>query len=211
MRKFIISFCFLTVALSLQATSLSGIRIESANEFFIVFIDGRQVSSPTTSCFVANLHSGRYRIEIYAANSFGPNDRLEKGKLLYSESIRYNGIGIEDIFIDKGDEMNNPTMVMNRRAFEEFFQMYKAKPFESDRMSLIETTQITSSFTSEQCKRLVNLYTFDSEKKKVMQKMYPRIANKENFFIVIDCLTFTSEKNEMNNFVKQYYYRGNKQ
>lgn len=64
MRKIIISFCILLSALSLQAQSVSGIRIDGGNTPILVYFGGNQMCLPTTTCFVANLDRGYYTVEI---------------------------------------------------------------------------------------------------------------------------------------------------
>ena len=68
---------------------------------------------------------------------------------------------------------------------------------------------ILTGFTSDQCLQLVNLFSFDSEKIKLMQAMYPRIVDKPNFYLVIESLTFQSDKNKMNEFVRKYHNQRN--
>lgn len=55
MRKIIISFCILFAALSLQAQSVNGIRIDGGNTPILVYLGGNQICLPTTTCFIANL------------------------------------------------------------------------------------------------------------------------------------------------------------
>ena len=66
MRKIIISFCILFAALSLQAQSVNGIRIDGGNTPILVYLGGNQISLPTTTCFIANLNPGHYTVEVYA-------------------------------------------------------------------------------------------------------------------------------------------------
>ena len=47
MRKIIISFCILFAALSLQAQSVNGIRIDGGNTPILVYLGGNQISLPT--------------------------------------------------------------------------------------------------------------------------------------------------------------------
>ena len=56
MRKIIISFCILFAALSLQAQSVNGIRIDGGNTPILVYLGGNQICLPTTTCFIANLN-----------------------------------------------------------------------------------------------------------------------------------------------------------
>ena len=66
MRKIIISFCILFAALSLQAQSVNGIRIDGGNTPILVYLGGNQISLPTTTCFIANLNPGHYTVEVFA-------------------------------------------------------------------------------------------------------------------------------------------------
>ena len=75
MRKIIISFCILFAALSLQAQSVNGIRIDGGNTPILVYLGGNQISLPTTTCFVANLKSGYYTVGLP-----GPVNEYGKGK-----------------------------------------------------------------------------------------------------------------------------------
>lgn len=42
-----------------------------------------------------------------------------------------------------------------------------------------------------------------------MQAIYPRIVDKPNFYLVIESLTFQSDKNKMNEFVRKYHSQRN--
>ena len=100
MRKIIISFCILLSALSLQAQSVSGIRIDGGNTPILVYFGGNQMCLPTTTCFVANLDRGYYTVEVYATRFTRPGERVWKGERLYNERVYFDGRGVKDIFVD---------------------------------------------------------------------------------------------------------------
>ncbi len=79
MRKIIISFCILFAALSLQAQSVNGIRIDGGNTPILVYLGGNQICLPTTTCFIANLNPGHYTVEVFATR-FLPVRESEYGK-----------------------------------------------------------------------------------------------------------------------------------
>ena len=85
MRKIIISFCILLAALSLKAQSISGIRIDGGNIPILVYFGGNQMCMPTTTCFVANLKSGYYTVEVYSTRFSRPGERVWKGERLYKD------------------------------------------------------------------------------------------------------------------------------
>lgn len=210
MRQFIITICFLVAAISLQAAPIEGIRIESNGEPVIVFVDGQQICTPTTSCFIANLKAGQYQIEVFSVYFSHPKDRGRKSRLLHKEHFHYHGRGIQDIFVkpqqDHSDRHNSRhDRVMDDYSFEDFFRIFKKNNFDSERTKLIETALMTSDFTAEQCKRITKAYSFDSERIKVLQMMYPQVVDKQNFFKAIESLKFQSDKDKMNEFIKRYH------
>ena len=222
MRKIIISFCILLAALSLKAQSISGIRIDGGNTPILVYFGGNQMCMPTTTCFVANLKSGYYTVEVYSTRFSRPGERVWKGERLYKDNVYFNGIGVTEIVVDGRDEIrpdNRPgrpghgghrpdydqdDRVMNSQLFNTFLNSVKKVPFKDDRMTLINTALASSDFTSGQCLQLTKLYTFDDDRMEIMKMMYPRIVDKEAFFTVIATLTFSSNKDEMNKFVQNY-------
>ena len=222
MRKIIISFCILLAALSLKAQSISGIRIDGGNTPILVYFGGNQMCMPTTTCFVANLKSGYYTVEVYSTRFSRPGERVWKGERLYKDNVYFNGIGVTEIVVDGRDEIrpddrpgrpghgghrpdyDQYDRVMNSQLFNTFLNSVKKVPFKDDRMTLINTALASSDFTSGQCLQLTKLYTFDDDRMEIMKMMYPRIVDKEAFFTVIATLTFSSNKDEMNKFVQNY-------
>lgn len=225
MRKIIISFCILFAALSLQAQSVNGIRIDGGNTPILVYFGGNQMCLPTTTCFVANLKSGYYTVEVYATRFTRPGERVWKGERLYNERVYFNGNGVTEIMVNGRDEMrpdNRPgrpehgghrpvydryDRVMSDQLFQTFFDNVKNEPFEKDRIALINAALASSDFTTAQCLQLVKFYTFDNERMKIMKMIYPRIVDKEAFFTVVNILTFSSNKEKMYDFVKEYNER----
>lgn len=217
MRKFLFC-CLLVVTIALQAAPISGLSIESSRVEVVVYVDGAQVCYPTFSCFVANLPRGTYRIEVYAAERSDYQGR-SRGRALYSERVYVNGREVKTIVV--GNQREEPIgerdpittirdreprygRVMSAGTFSDFIGKVKSRPFTDDRLKMIEMAVGNSYFTSDQCLRLTDLFSFDSEKVKLMKLMYPRIADKDRFYIVVDKLTFSSDRNKVMDFVKNY-------
>ena len=220
MRKIIISFCILFAALSLQAQSVNGIRIDGGNTPILVYLGGNQISLPTTTCFIANLNPGHYTVEVFATRFTRAGERVWKGEKLYKDLVYFDGRGVTEIWVDGRDNMrperpgrpeqgeHRPgygyNRVMNDQLFQTFYKEMKNEPFKDDRMKLLNAALAGSDFTSAQCLQLTKLYTFDDDRMEIMKMMYPRIVDKEAFFTVIATLTFSSNKDEMNKFVQNY-------
>lgn len=217
MRKFMFC-CLLVLATVLQAAPISGISIESSRMPIVVYVDGSQVCHPTFSCFVANLARGTYRIEVYAAERSDYQSR-SRSRALYSERVYVSGrevktivmndregasIGERDPITTVRDREPRYSRVMSAGTFSDFFAKVKNRSFTDDRLKMVEMAVSSSYFTSDQCLRLTELFSFDSEKVKLMKLMYPSVADKGRFYIVVDKLTFSSDRNKVMDFVKNY-------
>lgn len=93
---------------------------------------------------------------------------------------------------------------MNSADFNRFFSDYKKGPFESGRTKMLNEIVSSSGFTCVQGRRLVELYTFDTEKKNMIKKLYPMINDKQNFSVLTDIFTFEMDKREMREFAESY-------
>ena len=220
MRKIIISFCILFAALSLQAQSVNGIRIDGGNTPILVYLGGNQICLPTTTCFIANLNPGHYTVEVFATRFTRAGERVWKGEKLYKDFVYFDGRGVTEIWVDGRDNMrperpgrpeqgeHRPgygyNRVMNDQLFQTFYKEMKNEPFKDDRMKLLNAALAGSDFTSAQCLQLTKLYTFDDDRMEIMKIMYPRIVDKEAFFTVINSLTFSSSKEKMKDFIIGY-------
>jgi len=220
MRKIIISFCILFAALSLQAQSVNGIRIDGGNTPILVYLGGNQICLPTTTCFIANLNPGHYTVEVFATRFTRAGERVWKGEKLYKDLVYFDGRGVTEIWVDGRDNMrperpSRPEQgehrpgygynrVMNDQLFQTFYKEMKNEPFKDDRMKLLNAALAGSDFTSAQCLQLTKLYTFDDDRMEIMKIVYPRIVDKEAFFTVINTLTFSSSKEKMKDFIIGY-------
>lgn len=220
MRKIIISFCILFAALSLQAQSVNGIRIDGGNTPILVYLGGNQICLPTTTCFIANLNPGHYTVEVFATRFTRAGERVWKGEKLYKDLVYFDGRGVTEIWVDGRDNMrperpgrpeqgeHRPgygyNRVMNDQLFQTFYKEMKNEPFKDDCMKLLNAALAGSDFTSAQCLQLTKLYTFDDDRMEIMKIMYPRIVDKEAFFTVINTLTFSSSKEKMKDFIIGY-------
>ena len=220
MRKIIISFCILFAALSLQAQSVNGIRIDGGNTPILVYLGGNQICLPTTTCFIANLNPGHYTVEVFATRFTRAGERVWKGEKLYKDLVYFDGRGVTEIWVDGRDNMrperpSRPEQgehrpgygynrVMNDQLIQTFYKEMKNEPFKDDRMKLLNAALAGSDFTSAQCLQLTKLYTFDDARMEIMKIMYPRIVDKEAFFTVINTLTFSSSKEKMKDFIIGY-------
>lgn len=107
------------------------------------------------------------------------------------------------------DKKYHRPRAMNPAEFNRFFSDFKSEPFESGRTKMLDEVVPPSGFTCAQGRKLVELYTFDTEKKNMIKKLYPKIGDKKNFSVLTDIFTFEMDKREMREFAESYDSRRN--
>lgn len=221
MRKTLFTLSLLIFAVALHAQSLAGLRIDGGNTSILVYLDGKQVNLPATSCFVAGLAPGYYLLEVYATTYGRAGQRVQRGEQLHSERIYVDGRGMRDVVVQgrSGQAVYLPHpdrevyypgygfRVMDETLFDSFYKEVRRAGFTEERKVLLQTAAVNSAFTSAQCLRLCKLFSFDDDRMEVMKMLYPHVVDKEAFFTVIGTLSFTSNREEMNRFVRNYKRR----
>jgi hypothetical protein len=199
----LLSLLLLVPANNASAQGLNGIRVES-NTPIEVFVDGVKVCNMVNSCMVANLRRGTYLIEVFAAPSGG----YGSPQIVFSENVRYSGVGIRDIFVGGGNSHGGniyvPGMLrpMDDRTFDEFLARIKAAKFDSDKKDIIEMATRSNMFFTAQVKALCETYKFDSERLWLLKQMYPSIIDRERAFLLTDLLSFSNSKEEFRKYTE---------
>ncbi len=88
----------------------------------------------------------------------------------------------------------------------EFKQIYLSvvkEKYEHDKIALAKKHVIKQCFTSEQAKKLIDVFTHDRERMELAKAAYPVIVDKENYKIVQDCFSFSENKKEFLNFLNR--------
>jgi hypothetical protein len=78
----------------------------------------------------------------------------------------------------------------------------KAKSFPADKLALIDVLANDRCFNVEQIKTIGKEFSFGDDKLKVFKKLYAKCPDQNNYYKLVDELSFSSEKDELNNFIK---------
>ncbi len=92
---------------------------------------------------------------------------------------------------------------MPEEKFVQLIDMLKKAPFESDRMDIVRTAARDNFFTSEQVKRIMETFQFDENRIKAAKILYPRVVDRENFFVVYSALTHSSSREELRKWIEK--------
>lgn len=194
----------------MQAQSLTGLRIDGGDVPLLVYIDGQQVCTPSTSCFVANLREGTYLVEAYAVEYHYRTGRPECGERLFRSFVFHRGNGVQDLSVlpDRQSDYDrshlpdlrryrNSMRVMTPSGFDDFMKRLKREPFKDGKLALLDTVLPEAYFTCEQCSRMAELFSFDDDRLDVVMRVYPRVIDKEYGFRLMDLFTFQSSKDKL--------------
>ncbi len=80
-------------------------------------------------------------------------------------------------------------------------QAMRAKNFPDEKLSILNVAAKDRCFSVAQIKTIGKEFTFGSERLKVFKMLYEKCNDKENYFKLVDELTFDSEKDELKKFI----------
>ena len=72
----------------------------------------------------------------------------------------------------------------------------KNASFDDRKMDLIEVASLGAYYSCEQCATMMGLFSFGDKKLAVLRLMAPRIVDPHHAYIILDKLSFLSEKDE---------------
>ena len=79
-------------------------------------------------------------------------------------------------------------------AFAEFIRDIQRKPFKDDKIRFIQDAARRNYFTTDQARRVLQLFTLDDDKLTVLEALAPRLRDGFNAHQLVDLFTFSSAK-----------------
>lgn len=93
-----------------------------------------------------------------------------------------------------GHRCDDDGRYMSKQEFEVLYAKVKGKSFGDDKLELIEIGSLDSRFACHQCRRIMDLFSFEDEKLEALMLMAPHIVDMENGELIVEALTFESNK-----------------
>ena len=84
----------------------------------------------------------------------------------------------------------------NEEWFNDVLRTARRKTFEDERIAYIQDVARGYRFTTKQTIRLLQLFTWDDQKLKVLSPIAPRLRDPYNAYQIIDCFTFSDAKEQ---------------
>lgn len=105
---------------------------------------------------------------------------------------------------DNGGGWNNGYgNVMREREFSAAKEQIKKEWFENTRLTVAKQVIDGNSFTTQQVKELMFLFTFENNRLEIAKYAYRRTVDKQNYYQLNDALTFNSNKEELARFIRE--------
>ncbi len=92
---------------------------------------------------------------------------------------------------------------MPEDKFLQLIDMLRKEAFESSKLDIVRTAAKNNFFTSEQVKRIMEEFQFDENRLKVAKILYPRVVDRENFFVVYSALTYSSSREQLRKWIEK--------
>lgn len=104
---------------------------------------------------------------------------------------------------DDGEWNNGYDNVMNAREFESVKEQIRKEWFESSRLISVKTIIDKNSFTVQQVKEMMLLFTFENNRLEVAKSAYRNTVDKHRYFELNDVFNFSSSRDELARFIRE--------
>lgn len=85
---------------------------------------------------------------------------------------------------------------MSEREFAILYRHVKEKSFPEERFELIEIGSLDSRFGCDQCRQLLELFSFDDDRLKALAFLAPHITDRRNASQLLELFTFPSNREQ---------------
>ncbi|MBA3985112.1 MAG: DUF4476 domain-containing protein [Flavobacteriales bacterium] len=193
--------------------SKSNLQIEFQKgdfEYYILHI-GNQSYRPDRTLWIENLSEGFNPLEIYHLQ--GRNRKLvySGGVILAPKATTVTNFRRGSLFVTSVIPqfpeviVDYPTnyVSMNYHQFNQFKYFINKERFDLSRMDIIKMSLRFNFFSSSQIKELMHLLSFESSKLEFAKLAFEKVIDPENYYMVVQSLTFSSSKRELTQYVNQ--------
>ena len=102
---------------------------------------------------------------------------------------------------DNDDKYGRPMSVQSFTALKEALSKER---FDNARVTIAKQVIDQNYFTADQVKQLVQMYSTDSYKLDLAKYAYKNTVNKQEYFILYEAFTFSSSKEDLANYIRQF-------
>ena len=92
---------------------------------------------------------------------------------------------------------------MTEAQFAKLKRALEAEAFEDGKLELLKDAAAQHRFTSEQVAEIMDLFDFDANRVEAAVICYPKVVDKQNFFVVYSHLEFDASKDELRQKIKK--------
>ncbi len=98
---------------------------------------------------------------------------------------------------------NGYSNVISQKDFDQVKQSLQKEWFENNRITSAKFIIENNYFTAGHVKELMMLFSFDDKKLEIAKLAYRKTADKQNYYICNEALTFSSNKEELARFIRE--------
>ena len=110
----------------------------------------------------------------------------------------------ENILYVKPGSFEEKPKPMTEEQFRRLLETLKDESFSDTKLDILKEAARYNWFTSEQVARILEVFDFDEDRLKAAKMLYPRVVDKENFYIVYSRFEFSSTKEELRRWIERH-------
>lgn len=212
----LISFLLVNGKAFSNSSSLIIDVLEHPTKTYLIELDNGTTYETAVDIRIDHLRFGQNGLRIFKRSIRGSrrNPRYED-RLVYQGSIHIpnnsvvhsqlvnRNLLINSIIRKRPPHRPDRNFGMNPRAFQQLKRSVVNESFDRDRLELLSYAARNGNFNSRQVAELMSYMSFDSYKLKFAKIAYRSTVDQQNYLIVRDGLTFSSNRRKLMNFINR--------
>jgi hypothetical protein len=156
------------------------------------------------SVVISDLKPGQHTLSLVRNNQNNKTNQtsftLRQG---YDLTITVSANGSISSVETRTAKNGNAGTQLSSSAFTKLYNQTKAKTSSSTRSSYLQTqfTSLNKKMTSSQASQLIQLVNSESSRLKLAKQSYPMISDQANFSLVVNLLSSSANRAELNNYI----------
>lgn len=180
---------------------------------------------------ISNLYPGYHSIKIYKEDKRRNNGRLNfynRYQLIFQKSVnlskgyqldfmvnRFGRVFMDEAIWDNNyyddqqpnnhnDNWSNNNRQMDQQVFEQLKTTLQNESFDNSKLTMAKQAIGSNWVSTSQVKQLLELFSYEDNKLVLAKYAYPYTTDRNNYFLLYDGFTYSSSKEELAKFIRDY-------
>ena len=186
--------------------------VASHDERFMVYVDGDMINRmPQSKVVIDRMDYNLHDIYVVLTSpenkinmiTYSPVNHREKMEVHYDRLHNLLHLHLPQHFESHLTHQMGQREICSYDEVMHMLELLKKENFDSSREKLAMDFVMNHNLVASHIMQMAQQFSFESSKKDFLKKAYPFCVDPENYAVVVNCLTYSSDKKELLDYIGQ--------